>query len=277
MPELPEVETMCRGLRSLQGRRLLSIGSCRCAARPISIVPALPGIGRKLKGRRLHSVWRLGKSVVFDFRSAGRLVYEPRMTGLVLRADPPSRSHLRVRLRFQGTPSADVWIWDRRGLSTLRWVDDNEWQHYLARRKLGPDALAVSARELEERLAGSSMAIKVALMDQKKIAGIGNLYAAEILHLARIDPRRSCRSLEKSEWRRLRNSMGRVLREAIRYEGSTLGDGTYRNSLNEPGSYQSQHRVYGRAGEPCPRCRGPLIERIVQNQRSTFFCAVCQQ
>jgi formamidopyrimidine-DNA glycosylase len=123
----------------------------------------------------------------------------------------------------------------------------------------------------------SSRPIKVALLDQRAVAGIGNLYASEILHLVGIHPARSCRRLRPGDWPRLADAIHKVLETAIRYEGSTLSDGTYRNALNESGSYQAYHRVYDRAGERCLCCGRGRIMRIVQAQRSTFFCPLCQR
>ena len=120
-------------------------------------------------------------------------------------------------------------------------------------------------------------AVKVALLDQRALAGVGNLYASEMLHVAGIHPAKRCHRLTMADWERLHAALQHVLSEAVRYEGSTLSDGTYRNALNRPGSYQSHHRVYDRAGEACPSCgRGP-IRRIVQAQRATFFCPDCQR
>jgi formamidopyrimidine-DNA glycosylase len=143
--------------------------------------------------------------------------------------------------------------------------------------KLGPDALSLSAAELRARLSHSRRAIKIALLDQRALAGVGNLYAAEILHLARVHPERACVALSKAEWARVHAAMQTVLNTAIEYEGSTLADGTYRNALNESGGYQNHHRVYARAGERCPSCGRAEIQRIVQAQRSTFFCPRCQR
>lgn len=119
--------------------------------------------------------------------------------------------------------------------------------------------------------------MKVALLDQRAVAGIGNLYASEILHLAGVGPERPCRELKPKEWQAIAAAALEVLELAIRYEGSTLSDGTYRNALNKTGGYQNEHRVYAKAGEPCPRCTKGTIERIVQTQRSTFFCRRCQK
>ena len=109
------------------------------------------------------------------------------------------------------------------------------------------------------------------------IAGIGNLYASEILHVAGIHPAARCYRLRTKLWEQLHAAIHAVLEDAIRYEGSTLSDGTYRNALNESGGYQNHHRVYDRAGQTCPTCHRVVITRIVQTQRSTFFCPVCQK
>src|SRR5262249_2609027 len=144
--------------------------------------------------------------------------------------------------------------------------------------KLGPDALTISAEQFQIQLGDSARAIKVALLDQRAVAGIGNLYAAEILHVAGVHPAVRCHRIPRDACRKLADATPHAPTEAIRYEGSTLGDGTYRNALNQAGSYQNHHRVYDRAGELCPRCgNGSRIERIVQAQRSTFFCPTCQQ
>ncbi len=116
----------------------------------------------------------------------------------------------------------------------------------------------------------------MALLDQRALAGVGNLYASEILHTAGIHPQARCDRLRRGDWQRLHAAMRSVLKEAIRFEGSTLGDGTYRNALNQAGSYQNHHRVYDRAGETCAVCGRAQVERIVQAQRSTFFCPRCQ-
>ena len=126
-------------------------------------------------------------------------------------------------------------------------------------------------------LGKSSRAIKVALLDQDRVAGIGNLYAAEVLFLAKIHPETPARNLRPAHWKRLQSAISVVLHDAIAHEGSTLSDGTYRNALNQVGNYQNHHRVYDRVGQPCIRCRNSTIVRIVQSGRSTFYCPRCQR
>jgi formamidopyrimidine-DNA glycosylase len=281
MPELPEVETMKRGLAPVVGCRITAIERPRCRLRPIEIAPGLGPFRRRAVGRTITALGRVGKRVVVELDSGERIVLEPRMTGLVLVADPPNQEHLRLRIVLEPSESGhahadELLFWDRRGLGLVRLVSPAEFERLYGGERLGPDALQTSAELLRERMGRSRRAIKVALLDQRAVAGIGNLYASEILHLAVIDPRRRCDRLRVADWQRLHAALVEVLEAAIRHEGSTLSDGTYRNALNQAGGYQNHHRVYDRAGEPCAICRRP-IERIVQAQRSTFFCPGCQK
>jgi len=248
----------------------------RCRRRPITISPSQPAIARRLVGQTIESVARLGKRVVIHVASGDALVLEPRMTGLVLIADPPSQEHLRFRLDLQGSAVQTIWYWDRRGLGSVRLFAREQLASQLGEGRLGPDALALSADELAARLKASKRAVKVSLLDQRAIAGVGNLYASEILHLAGIHPAKRCQRLTLAQWHEIHRSLREVLLDAIAHEGSTLSDGTYRNALSVAGGYQNHHRVYDRAGEPCFRCGAGAIRRIVQAQRSTFYCPRCQ-
>jgi formamidopyrimidine-DNA glycosylase len=274
MPELPEVETMRRGILSIVGRRIVSAGRVPCRRRPIAVEPAPAAFRRRTVGRKVTAVDRLGKRVVVRVDGGESIILEPRMTGLVLLADPPTTEHLRFQIELDD--GRVLYYWDRRGLGSVRLLSDRELAERYDDGTLGPDALAISPDDFRARLRPSRRAIKVALLDQRAVAGIGNLYASEMLFAARIDPRKRCTALKPDEWRRLHDAMRRILEEAVRYEGSTLGDGTYRNALNEAGGYQNHHRVYDRAGEACPTCRKTPVRRIVQAQRSTFYCPSCQ-
>jgi formamidopyrimidine-DNA glycosylase len=276
MPELPEVETMRRGIAGVAGSRIRSVESLPCSLRPIRLEPDLPLFRRRCQQKRIQSVQRLGKRVVLVLENACRLVFEPRMTGLVLVAAPPNQTHLRFRLQLSDGPHPEILYWDRRGLGRVACRTAREWESYLSQHHLGPDALELTAKEMEQRLGRGRRAIKVALLDQRAIAGIGNLYAAEILVRAGIHPALPCAKLTMTDWHKIHAAQGEILREAIRYEGSTLSDGTYRNALNQTGTYQNHHRVYGRAGELCRQCRQGFVQRFVQAQRATFFCPVCQ-
>lgn len=278
MPELPEVETMVRGIRPhVAGREILDVVRPRCTRRPISITPAFRALRGRCVGQTIVAVERLAKRILLRLSSGDTLAIEPRMTGLMLVADPPSVEHLRIEWRLGGAAApASLWFWDRRGLGTLSLYRPDEFTRRFEQ-QLGKDALALTIEDWRQVCAATRRPIKVALLDQKLVAGIGNLYASEILHVARIDPGCPAANLAPAQVRRLRSATVAVLEEAIRYEGSTLGDGTYRNALNEEGGYQNAHRVYAKAGERCSRCRRGTIERIVQAQRSTFYCPGCQR
>jgi len=276
MPELPEVETMRRGILGVVGSQLAGVEKVRCPRKPILLAPRIDQFRRRAVGRTIVAVERIGKRVVVRLESGDRIILEPRMTGLVLLTDPPDSLYLRVRFDLTGGKYDSFWYWDRRGLGNVRLCSPAEFAAACGPEKLGPDALVVSSSDLRRRLAGSKRAVKVALLDQKVVAGIGNLYAAEILHVAHVHPEARCDRLTLKQWQAIADATHAVLEEAIRYEGSTLGDGTYRNALNQDGGYQNKHRVYGKAGERCLTCGGE-IRRIVQSQRSTFFCPGCQR
>ncbi len=277
MPELPEVETMRRGILGVLGSRVDNASKLRCSRKPINISPGPAQFRRRVQGATITETSRAGKRVVLWLDTDDAIVIEPRMTGLVLVVDPPTQAHLRWRLQLSGGPLQELLYWDRRGLGNVRLFSRKEFEARFGLDKLGPDALQVSAEDLSQRLGESRREIKPALLDQRAVAGIGNLYASEILHVAGIHPQRTCVMMATGQWQALVAATHAVLEEAIRYEGSTLGDGTYRNALNKEGGYQNQHRVYNRADQPCPRCKNSKIKRIVQSQRSTFFCSNCQK
>jgi len=276
MPELPEVETMRRGILGIVGAKVRGATPLPSPRKPIRIESAAAELAETIKGKKVQAIDRLGKRVVVRLSGDLSLVFEPRMTGLVLVADPPSQEHLRFRLDLTGCPIRSVYYWDRRGLGSVRLVSNEKLAAELVGNKLGPDALVISPKELQERLGSSQRAIKVALLDQKAVAGVGNLYASEILHLAGIHPGKACRKLKTAEWQEVHRRLLEVLHLAIEHEGSTLSDGTYRNALNKAGGYQNQHRVYDREGEACVLCTSQVIVRIVQAQRATFYCPGCQ-
>jgi len=292
MPELPEVETMCRGLGPIVGRRIAAVEFPGSRVRPAPVHPSRAVLARRVTGRHVAAVQRRGKRVILELSGessapAGNeslwLVIEPRMTGLMLLVDPPSPEHVRLVLTLapsRGETQREhalhrVLFWDRRGLGTIRLCDARGLEAACGSRVLGPDGLQITADHLDARLHASRRAIKVALLDQRAVAGIGNIYAAEILFRSCIDPRTACRRLRHAEWERIAVATRAVLGEAVRLEGSSIGDETYRTVDSRAGRFQTRHRVYGRAGEPCHTCGGEII-RMVQAQRATFFCPRCQ-
>ena len=279
MPELPEVETMVRGIRDqITGCVLTAYHRAPCTRQPLSVLPEPQQVLAEIAGERCLQVDRFAKRVLLGFESGATIAIEPRMTGLMLLSDPPTLEHLRVEWQFRrkaSHPAFSLWFWDRRGLGTVRFYTAGQFEQEITSR-YGPDALTMTPALWRERLSRTPRAVKIAMLDQSLVAGIGNLYASEILHGARILPDRPALSLTAREVTRLATYTRQILETAIRYEGSTLADGTYRNALNKAGGYQNEHRVYGRAGLDCPTC-GTKITRIVQAQRSSFFCGRCQK
>ena len=272
---------MVRGIRDVMtGRRLRELRACPCDCRPLTLSPSFDEMARRANGQTVTAVRRVAKRVVIDLSSRDSFIIEPRMTGLMLLADPPDREHLRLewRMAVAGTrQTQSVWFWDRRGLGVVRLCDADELARRLGGDSLGQDALLLTELGWREVCQRTARPIKVALLDQKLVAGIGNLYASEILHEAHISPLRPATKLTRDQVQRLHAATQRVLLDAIKHEGSTLGDGTYRNALNQSGGYQNAHRVYAREANQCPTCGRGKVVRIVQAQRSTFFCRCCQR
>lgn len=278
MPELPEVETMVRGIRThCEGRQILDVIECDCPRKPITLEPEFDEFQRRIRNRHILEIARLAKRILLLLDSGDRIVIEPRMTGLMLVADPPTQTHRRLQwlLEPNGTDIQSFEFWDRRGLGTVRLLTDLEYKDLTTR--LGKDALQMQLEDWLQLKRRTSRPVKVAMLDQKLVAGIGNLYASEILHRASVSPKRPCSKVTRRQWQEITVHTLEVLQEAIRYEGSTLADGTYRNALNMDGSYQNAHQVYAREGELCPRCKDKTIKRIVQTQRATFYCSACQK
>lgn len=285
MPELPEVETMCRGLHPIIGLQIQAALCPKIEVKPCGMYPEKGKLLKSLIGSKVIGIERRGKRVVIQL-DCGYLVFQPKMTGLVSLTDPPDPGHVRLILKMQNRvanpqPSsvspAQVYFWDRRGLGTIALWSKDELERELGPDVLGIDALQISVDELQARAAKSKRPIKVVLLDQKVVAGVGNLYASEILHRIGVDPTHTADSLSRPQWKKLHAAMLDILQTAIQYEGSTLGDGTYRNALNENGSYQNHHQVYDREGERCLKCKRGSVVRIVQAQRATFYCPACQQ
>jgi formamidopyrimidine-DNA glycosylase len=273
MPELPEVETMRRGVASVAGCAILDCRRPRSRLQSIEMTPDLRSFRRRVVGRKIEAVGRVGKRIVLELDSRDRIVIEPRMSGSVILAEPRDRLHLRLVLELSG-PAKQLLFWDQRGLGVVRLVSPAEFESRYGADKIGPDALVISAAELRKCLGASTRAVKVALLDQKALAGIGNIYASETLHRAGIHPATACNRLMPRQWKKLHAEMGNVLREALQHQGSTLSDNVYTTPEGNPGEYSFQ--VYQRHGQPCLCCGRANIERIVQAQRSTFFCPVCQ-
>ena len=269
MPELPEVETIVRGLRpALPGKtiRHLQVLHTDVLRQPLT------DFFSRLRGRAFESLHRRGKNIVAHLTGGTVLVVNLGMTGrLVLAQDETRMTHPAVRFTLSAGP---VLVYDDvRRFGAVEAMDDADWA---ARdRRLGPEPLSSSftARRLHADLSRSISPIRSWLLDQRRVAGVGNIYANEALHLAGVHPQRPARSVSEDEARKLHRALRRTLRSAVENRGTTLRD--YRDASGNPGDHAAQLRVYGRGQEPCLRC-STRICRLVFGNRTAFFCPSCQ-
>jgi formamidopyrimidine-DNA glycosylase len=276
MPELPEVETVRRMLEgAIPGRRIAQVSVSRKRLRTTSLA-SLP---EKLRNRTFAAPRRTGKFLLLDLDGGVTLLSHLGMSGRWLywhSSQVPDAALEHVHLKLGFADGATLWFQDVRRFGMLRVVPTAQLARDPSLRLLGPDPLAVPRDGVALRAAarGARTSIKAWLLDQRRIAGLGNIYASEVLFRTRIDPRRHAGALEPQEWTRLAAEIPVVLEESIARMGTTFS--TYRTIWNEPGQYGEELLVYDRAGEPCRRCGTPL-RRIVQNGRATFFCPNCQR
>jgi formamidopyrimidine-DNA glycosylase len=273
MPELPEVESVRRQLEpALVGRcfERVSIDD------PRLVRPYEPAeVAAELEGEHVAAVERRGKYLVVRFESGRVLLIHLRMTGSLLSAangSLPDDPHRRAVVNLDD--GSDVAYHDVRRFGTWLLLEPGEAEPYLAAR-VGDeplDALFTAAR-LGERLAGRRSSLKAALLDQRTLAGMGNIYVDEALWRARLNPLRPASGLDRNELRRLHRGIRAALEHGLARQGSTLRD--YRLPDGSGGSMQDEFRVYGRRDEPCDRC-GTLIARTQVAGRTTWFCPTCQ-
>lgn len=276
MPELPEVETMVRALKPpLAGARLqrLEILDPRlCHADDPDHLAA------RLAGARIATVERRGKWVVIALESpAGLIVIQPRMTGGFWLVPPPHPRHTRLIFHVERLDQP-IRYCDARRLGKLFWHPDRHALDAACARSQGTDALQISRRELASRLAATSRGIKPALLDQKILAGIGNIYADEILWRSRIHPMRPANQLTPTQLTVLHAAIRPVLETAIAAEGSSF-DAGYRTALGREGGFLAQNDVHRRAGLPCHRCGQPIQKAYLPGliARPTYLCPKCQR
>jgi formamidopyrimidine-DNA glycosylase len=273
MPELPEVETTARGLRPrLIGQRIVGV-------RGVDWPRMLPNTSEEemnaiLSDQRILAVERRGKYLLLHIEDGLTVAVHRKMSGnlLLAPAEAAMEKHTHFVLALEG--GAEVRFVDTRKFGRVYLFRSPEELQMFVEERLGPEPLVLDAAVLADRLKGRRGRLKPLLLDQAFLAGIGNLYADEALWEARLHPLRSAETLSRREMSRLAEAISIVLQRGIERRGTSFS--TYRDADGEPGENQDHLLVYGREGEPCPRCGRP-IQRIVIAQRSAHLCPKCQR
>ena len=274
MPELPEVETIARSLEPrVKGRAI--------AAVELLYRPLLRTGGRRaleaLRGRRILRVRRRGKMLLIECEGARTLVFHLKMTGQFLFAEQgaPRDKHVRLVIRFEDGRD-EVRFRDVRKFGFLLCLEGEPERACGELAGLGPEPLEVGLEDFRSILKARKGRVKSLLLDQTRIAGVGNIYADETLFEARIHPETPASSLKPGEVERLYLSMRKILASAVEAGGSTLADAGYRDADGNAGDFQFFHKVYDRKGEPCLACATPVAMKRVGG-RSSHFCPKCQR
>lgn len=290
MPELPEVETVMRGLRvRLDGRRLVKVTQRRANLR----FPFPDKFAERLTGRRVESLSRRAKYILMQLDDGQVLLCHLGMSGRMIIIDAkdlkedaaPWEKHDHVI--FETDQGDEIRFNDARRFGAMDLIDGEKLNEHKLLKGIGPEPLsnAFNGPELARRLEGKRSPIKAALLDQKVVAGLGNIYVCEALHIAALSPKRQAYTVQGQRAERLVAAIRDVLGRAIEAGGSSLRD--YVQADGELGYFQHDWVVYGREGESCRRCakepgasggkKEVLIQRLVQSNRSTFYCASCQR
>jgi formamidopyrimidine-DNA glycosylase len=278
MPELPEVEVMRRDLeKEIVGKKIKTVEVS--GTRSVRRHRNKKDFTSQVEGRKIVSVQRRGKYLVMRLDGPEALVVHLGMSGQQLRAKSAREKapkHTHVVITF--TQGGLLRFVDPRTFGEMfvtKFDELEEQVEELAHLGLDPLETAMSWELFGRMLAEKKARLKPLLMDQKFIAGIGNVYSDEILFEAGLNWERQSDSLSQQEVRRLYRAISETLQDAVKYRGSSLADEQYVDLFGKPGEYQSHHQVYGREGEACMRCRRP-IQRSRYSNRSTFYCAACQ-
>ncbi len=271
MPELPEVETVRRDLRELRGE---TFATCSVDLPRIVTTPSPRSFCRNLKGRTIQEVNRRGKYIIFSLDGGREFIAHLGMTGALLFHGPGDirAKHTHANFRFES--GRELRYVDPRQFGELALVPAGQYGPLKSLARMGPEPLARSftVRELAARLQTAAK-VKAALMDQARIAGIGNIYSDEMLFRAGINPLRPANSLRPEELAALHRAMREVLRAGINGRGTSVD--SFRDAHGRPGRFQLQHQVYGKGGQPCPVCGTP-IQRTKVSGRSAYYCPKCQ-
>ncbi len=293
MPELPEVETVRLGLRpALEGHTILEAQTRRGDLR----VPFPPRFAERLKGRKVERLIRRAKYILAELDSGETLVIHLGMSGrlsvyaegkqkrlgdYVYNPAPPDAGHGKHdHVVIETDAPAKIVFNDHRrfGLMTLVPTKTRDRDKLFKDIGIEPLSAQFNAKFLADALDGKKTSIKAALLDQRVVAGLGNIYVSEALFLAHISPKKLAGGVKKEQLAALVKAIKAVLKDAIAAGGSTLRD--HAQATGDPGNFQHRFRVYGREGMPCRntavKCRG-TVKRIVQGGRSTFYCPACQK
>ncbi|MFW6264059.1 MAG: DNA-formamidopyrimidine glycosylase [Cyanobacteriota bacterium] len=281
MPELPEVETVCRGLNTVTRQHIILGGEVllqRTLAFPIPVPEFLAGVtGKQIQHWQRRGKYLLAQLVSPSETAGGWLGVHLRMTGqlLWLTQDTPLQKHTRVRLFFEN--GQELRFVDMRTFGKMWWIPPSKAPEEIMTglRQLGvePFSAEFSAQYLETKLKSRQRSIKAVLLDQNIVAGLGNIYADEALFLSGIRPNAIASNLTLPQLERLHTAIIKVLQTAIDKGGTTFSD--FLNVMGVNGNYKGVAWVYGRTGEPCRVC-GTAIERIKITGRSTHLCPKCQ-
>lgn len=272
MPELPEAETIARDLDArLHGVGIVGVD----VHHPDVLGRPADQFRDALLGRSLAGAGRRGKNVVLAFEDGGRLMVNLGMTGRLVLSDAPKAGDLRhVAVRLRLDDGRDLLYDDIRRFGHLEVYEPETWparDAELGVEPLGPDFTADALLAITRR---TRTPVRNVLLDQRKVAGVGNIYALEALFRAAIRPTRRGHRITRSEAMALRDALRAVLAEAITHRGTTFSD--YRDAAGEAGAFEALLRVYGREGLPCTVCRTP-IKRVALTNRSAFYCPRCQR
>ncbi|PCI29894.1 MAG: DNA-formamidopyrimidine glycosylase [SAR324 cluster bacterium] len=271
MPELPEVQTIVNDLApEISQQKILG-----CAIHRESVLRTAPQeFVRIVVGAKFVSVKRVGKYILFSLDERGWLLAHLRMTGKFILQQAPIKVHPHDRVVFALENGKSLIFSDVRCFGTLEHLSTLEDHIGLNRQGWDPWSSHLTASSLRQRLEKRRSPIKTVLLDQTLIAGLGNIYAAEILFDAAIDPQSKANSLSLHQLKQLVFSIRKILDLALIHNGTSISD--YRRVDDQTGEFQHFLKVYGKTGTACVRC-STLIIRIKQNQRSTFLCPHCQK
>jgi formamidopyrimidine-DNA glycosylase len=275
VPELPETETIARDLDAAVSGRTITRAHVRKRDVLREVTPAQ--FARRVTGATIMRSWRRAKLVVLDLSTSDRIVVQPRFTGALLvdagNLADEERRYSTLELSLDDGRS--LHYRDIRRLGTVALMSSKRFEQYVGGLGVEPLDPEFTGAHLSALLGASRQAVKKVLMDQRRVAGIGNIYANEALWRAGIDPSRAARDVTLAQAHRLRDSVVGVLRESIAARGTSFRD--YRDAAGARGNFVEQLAVYGRAGQPCARCGAALIGTHEIDGRSTVLCARCQQ